>query len=258
MRSNLARRSVRVSCAAIFAPLSHGQSRRTVWSELLHGGRIGLCDTRMDLLEQIQTIAPTALQAAPRFYSLYERRFEAELAKCADRDAALRAVRLLGGERLRLVAVGGAMVPPSQLAFLRDCFGNGGIGGGQAVVSNGYGMAEVPGGIARDGVPLPGVEIKLQPLSQNADEPRREEGIGEILVKTARGVIVGSGGSKAILDGEGWFHTGDLGRWVDDDNNGQKRLEVIERLGFTVKLANGEFLTPQMLRASTSSAARHA
>ena len=139
------------------------------------------------------------------------------------------------------------MVPPSQLAFLRECFGNGGIGGGRAVVSNGYGMAEVPGGIARDGVPLPGVEIKLQPLSQNADEPRREEGIGEILVKTARGVIVGSGGSKAILDGEGWFHTGDLGRWVDDENNGQKRLEVIERLGFTVKLANGEFLTPQML-----------
>ena len=58
--------------------------------------------------------------------------------------AALQAVCRLGGTRLRLVAVGGAVVPPSQLGFLRACFGAGGAGGGRAVVSDGYGMTEVP------------------------------------------------------------------------------------------------------------------
>ena len=33
-RAALARRSVRVSCAALFAPLSHGLARRTAWGEL--------------------------------------------------------------------------------------------------------------------------------------------------------------------------------------------------------------------------------
>ena len=36
-RAALVRRSVRVTCAALFAPLSHGQARRAAWGELLHG-----------------------------------------------------------------------------------------------------------------------------------------------------------------------------------------------------------------------------
>ena len=287
-RAALARRSVRVSCAALFAPLSHGLARRTAWGELLHGGRLGLCNSRgarakpdwrccrrccrrcckrccrrccsgaaggIDLLEQIHAIAPTVLSAAPRFYSLYERRFEVELAAAAKhtrdealaRRAAFSAVRSLAGDRLRLVAVGGAVVPPAQLRFLQECFGEGGEGGGRAVVSNGYGMSEVPGGIARNGVPLPGVEIKLLRRvgdSEHDEMPtQHDESVGEILVKTSRGVIVGDDG-KAALDAEGWFRTGDLGRWVEQAD-GQRILEVIERVGFTVKLANGEFLAPQ-------------
>ena len=68
-----------------------------------------------------------------------------------NRAAAMRAVQRLGGPRLRFVAVGGAVVPPSLLSFLKECFGNGGTGGGRAIVSNGYAMAEVLGVIARDG-----------------------------------------------------------------------------------------------------------
>ena len=87
------------------------------------------------------------------------------------------------------------------------------------------------------------------------------------------------------LDAAGWFHTGDLGRWeeavADNDElhgrggatGGEEglqaavaavkvgavagaevggsrgaprwRLRVVERLGFVVKLSNGEFLAPQ-------------
>ena len=73
-----------MGCAALFAPLSHGLARRTAWSELLHGGRLGLCFPRADstdcgaaltLLDQISAVAPTQLSAAPRFYELYRRRY---------------------------------------------------------------------------------------------------------------------------------------------------------------------------------------
>ena len=57
-------------------------------------------------------------------------------------------------------------------------------------------------------------------------------GVGEILVKTSRGRIVGEGRIGAA----GWFHTGDLGRWVPcaagSASGARQLLEVVDRLGF--------------------------
>ena len=66
----------------------------------------------------------------------------------------------------------------------------------------------------------------------------------------------------ARLDADGWFRTGDIGRWVEGAGGGGRRagvvegwsgggsssplrgvnrlLEVVDRLGFAVKLSNGE------------------
>ena len=51
------------------------------------------------------------------------------------------------------MAVGGAAVPRSLVASLKKLFP-------EAAVSDGYGMSEVPGGIARDGKVLSGVTVK--------------------------------------------------------------------------------------------------
>ena len=110
------------------------------------------------------------------------------------------------------MAVGGAAVPRSLITSLKKLFP-------EAAVSDGYGMSEVPGGIARDGKVLSGVTVKIS-----------ED--GEIFVKTARGRI------RGVEAGE-WFHTGDLGRFVDG------RLEVLDRKSDCVKLENGEWLSPQ-------------
>ena len=136
--------------------------------------------------------------------------------------------------------------------------------------------------------------IKLIPLGTS--------GLGEILVRTNRGAIAGAiaggaesgaeggagggaggGAAGGALDSAGWFHTGDLGRWEEADEEADSdgppgrgvlpggeggaggargvevrgaagggrrgaprwRLRVVERLGFVVKLSNGEFLAPQ-------------
>jgi len=97
-------------------------------------------------------------------------------------------------------------------------------------------------------------------------------GVGEILVKTSRGRIVGGEGR---IDAAGWFHTGDLGRWVPSapdshsssssggsgggggggggggsgGGGARQLLEVVDRRGFVVKLANGEFLSPSKAEA---------
>ena len=264
-RVSLSRRSLGVGCAALFAPLSHGLARRTAWGELLHGGRLGLCRPRdaPDLLAEIAAVAPTALAAAPRFFALFRRSFELKLAAGGEgsggdgeegvegRTEALAAVRRQGGPRLRLIAVGGAVVPRELLDFLRDCFGTGGGGGGSAIVSDGYGMTEVPGGIARDGRPMPGVHIRIVAAAAAA-AGLAGDGLGEILVKTSRGRVICGSGSGGGLDAEGWFHTGDLGYWEDLGPAGRpdRRLRVVDRAAFAVKLANGEFLAPQVMHIS--------
>ena len=96
-----------------------------------------------------------------------------------------------GRSSLREIHLGGSPVPPDLIAALERTFG--------CRVTVGYGMTEANSAIAYDGVPLPGLEVQV-------------EGDGEIWL---RGETVAA---------EGWFATGDLGRWTNDG-----RLEVVGR-----------------------------
>ena len=57
-----------------------------------------------------------------------------------------------------------------------------------------------------------GVELRIRPL----DDEDRPAGEGEILVKTKAMPEEFVGGAKVPLDAEGWFATGDVGRYEDD------------------------------------------
>jgi O-succinylbenzoic acid--CoA ligase len=69
-----------------------------------------------------------------------------------------------------------------------------------------YGLTETGGGVVYDGVPLPGVEVRI--------------GLGgEIHLRSAtlaRGRRATDGATTPIVDAEGWLATGDLGRWTDE------------------------------------------
>ena len=83
-----------------------------------------------------------------------------------------------------------------------------------APVVDSYGLSETWGGVVYDGLPLPGVEIRL------ADD-------GEILVRgpvVMRGYRLRPADTAAALSPDGWLHTGDVGAWADD-----RTLQVVDR-----------------------------
>lgn len=96
-----------------------------------------------------------------------------------------------GRGRLREIHMGGSEIGPDLVTELKEAF--------RCRVSIGYGMTEANSAITYDGVPLPGVQVRI-------------DAGGEISI---RGETVAQ---------ENWMATGDLGRWTTD-----KRLEVIGR-----------------------------
>lgn len=137
----------------------------------------------------------------------------------------------LGGN-LRLIIVGGAALRP-ELANI--------LGAAGLSVLEGYGLTETspvmtfnraarnrPGTV---GEPIPGTEVAV------SDD-------GEILARGPH-VMLGYWNNEEetakVIDSDGWFHTGDLGRL----ENGY--LSVTGRLKYLFKLSTGKYVTPEPL-----------
>jgi O-succinylbenzoic acid--CoA ligase len=115
------------------------------------------------------------------------------------------------------ILLGGGPIDPALLERARAA---------GVTVSTTYGMTETWGGIAHNGHPLPGVELRLE-LAAGED-------VGEILVRAPmlmRGYRLWPDGTAAAIDADGWYRTGDLGRF---DPTAGGRLRVVDRLGDVV------------------------
>jgi o-succinylbenzoate---CoA ligase len=115
----------------------------------------------------------------------------------------------------RTVLLGGAAAAPDLLAAAREI--------GLRVVTS-YGMTETCGGCVYDGVPLDDVEVTL------ADDGRVRLR-GPVRFDGYRG---DPGATAAATTPDGWFVTGDRGRWAPDG-----RLEVLGRVDDVV-VSGGE------------------
>lgn len=85
------------------------------------------------------------------------------------------------------------------------------------------------------GLPIPGVQIKL------AED-------GEILAKGAnimKGYYNRPDLTAEVIDSEGWFHTGDIGRWVE--MHGNKFLKITDRKKELFKTSGGKYVAPQVI-----------
>ena len=123
------------------------------------------------------------------------------------------ALRRIEPAAFRTIVLGGA-APPADLP--------------PNVVTT-YGMTETGSGVVYDGRPLDGVDVRI------ADD-------GEILLRGPMLLRCYRDGSDPFVDG--WFPTGDLGRWLDDG-----RLHVDGRAGDLI-ITGGENVWPEPVEAA--------
>jgi acyl-CoA synthetase (AMP-forming)/AMP-acid ligase II len=210
-------------------PLTHVFGLVSVTLAALHGGTTVELMTRFEpgvIFEALETRV-TSFPAVPQMYAL--------LMKYAREQG----IDKLNAKKLRYLSSGGAPLDPDWKMSVESFLGQS--------VFNGYGLTETSAGIAATrpgtaledvsvGKPLPGHEIKLIP-PPGQDELK--EGVGEVLIRgpnVMKGYYKNSEETLRVLDGDGWFHSGDLGL-IDTQGNLSivgRCKELIIRSGFNI------------------------
>ncbi|NPA26306.1 MAG: long-chain fatty acid--CoA ligase [Chloroflexi bacterium] len=255
-----------------FLPLTHVFGRMMQYGYMNFGAAVYFIRPH-ELAERAQELKPTMFATVPRLLErIYERILEAaqtlggvkgallrQAVALAQRyrvgqplrgkDALLHRVldrlvyskwRAILGGRLKYAISGGAALRPDLAHF----FAAAGI-----IVLEGYGLTETspvitvnryesfrPGTV---GQPIAGVEVAI------AED-------GEILTRgphVMKGYFKNPEATRAVIDDEGWFHTGDIGELTEDCY-----LRITDRKKHLFKLSTGKYVTPQpiedALRAS--------
>jgi long-chain acyl-CoA synthetase len=225
------------------APLLEENDRDLLWLPMSHifgfgelclGNTLGwetFLATPADVLELLPEVAPHVFMSVPAYWEKLARAIHTTAA-IAPRAEALR--RVTGG-RMRFCLSGGAGL---KVEIKEQLHADG------LLVLEGYGLTETsptltlnrPGAFRFDtvGKPLPSLELRL-----DTD--------GEIL---ARGPNVFAGYFKdpdataAAFTADGWFRTGDVGRWTADGY-----LQIIDRKKDILVTAGGKNVPPANIEA---------
>ncbi|KRY88377.1 Long-chain-fatty-acid--CoA ligase 1 [Trichinella pseudospiralis] len=152
--------------------------------------------------------------------------------------------KILGG-KVQICVSGSAPVTAEVLTTCRAMFG--------CVIIESYGQTETVGPVAATlideteaghvGALVPNVEVKLidvEELNYHA-----KDDCGEICVRSntlTSGYFRDAEQTKALIDQNGWLHTGDIGQWLP---NGA--LKIIDRRKHIFKLSQGEFVAPERI-----------
>ncbi|PVV05030.1 hypothetical protein BB560_000458 [Smittium megazygosporum] len=155
-------------------------------------------------------------------------------------------VRSVVGGRLRIGISGGAPLSNRTQALLSRVI---------CPIIQGYGMTECTGVMAIQcpnnfilgpvGSVTSGLEFKLVSVSETNYNSSTDS--GEIWVRgptVFEGYLNNESETKKALNEDGWFKTGDIGKWLP---NGQ--LQVIDRIKNIIKLANGEYVAIEKMES---------
>ncbi|KAF1777727.1 AMP-binding, conserved site [Phytophthora cactorum] len=220
------------------------------------------------ILDDVQALHPTVFVAVPRlmnrifdqlkhkvtstgaakhieyFYQALDEKKRLNMLKHEKYDAELfDGFKPVLGGRVRQILTGAAPITSEVKEFFQYVFG--------VPVLEAYGVTEASGGVACSsasmpqgphvGVPLPGLAIRLADIREM--NYSSVEGYGEVLMK---GPNVFSGYYKQpeltqeVLDEDGWYATGDIGRWNPDGT-----LSIVDRKKHIFKLSQGEHIAPE-------------
>ncbi|GAM21276.1 hypothetical protein SAMD00019534_044510 [Acytostelium subglobosum LB1] len=260
-----------------YLPLAHSFERAVVSMVAYVGGQIGFYSGQVpELFDDIQVLRPTFLVGAPRVWqklhdkmwlkinseswlkrTLFNWGLNSKQATIKSGGSApvwdwlvfSKTQQRLGG-RVKFILSGSAPLDPKLAEFLIACF--------CCPVVQGYGLTENVGGaavaypedprIGHVGPPLCCTEFKLVDVPEmnyfSTDKPNPR---GEICIRghnVFKGYYKDPEKTAEDLKADGWFHTGDIGRW-----NEHGTLSIIDRKKNIFKLSQGEYVAAEYLEA---------
>jgi long-chain acyl-CoA synthetase len=210
-------------------PYSHIYARTCDhYATMMCGSTVALAENQETLLRNLAETQPTWMTSVPRFY-------EKIWAMVGPLPLEVRKQKLpaLFGTRLRWLSSGGAALNPAIAQGFLEC----GI-----KLLQGYGLTETSPVISFNrkenfkfpsvGQVLPGVEVKI------ADD-------GEILTRgphVMKGYWRNEAATAEVIDADGWFHTGDIGK-LDEDGF----LYITDRKKDLIVTSGGKNVAPAEL-----------
>ncbi len=256
-----------------FLPLSHVFERLGGhYVPLFSGAKIAYAESTFTVAQNMQEVSPTVMLSVPRLYeTMHDRVLRAVQAgsslkqkifhwgvsvgsavsskiqqgekpsallqlkqNIADKLVFAKLKAATGGQ-LRFFVSGGAALPQSIAEFFHAA----GI-----LILEGYGLTETSPVISMNhpakwkfgtvGAPVPGVEVQI------AED-------GEILTRgphVMKGYFNNEDATAEVIDGEDWFHTGDIGI-IDDDGF----IKITDRKKNIIVLSNGKNVAPQPIES---------
>ena len=159
--------------------------------------------------------------------------YEAQL-KLANKLIFVKWREALGGN-IKFIGSGGAALQP-RLARI--------FWAAKIPVQEGYGLTETSPLIAFNYPTRPDIEFgTVGPILEGVEVKIAED--GEILVRghnVMKGYYKNEELTKEVIDDEGWFYTGDIGKFVNGD-----LLKITDRKKEIFKLSSGKYVAPQVV-----------
>ena len=256
-----------------FLPLSHVFERLGGhYVPLFSGAKIAYAESTFTVAQNMKEVAPTVMLSVPRLYeTMHERILRAvqegsslkqkifhwgvsvgsavssAIQQGKNPSAVLRLQQSIAdklvfaklkaatGGRLRFFVSGGAALPQSIAEFFHAA----GI-----LILEGYGLTETSPVISMNhpgkwkfgtvGAQVPGIEVQI------AED-------GEILTRgphVMKGYFNNDTATAEVIDGDGWFHTGDIGI-IDADGF----VKITDRKKNIIVLSNGKNVAPQPIES---------
>ena len=256
-----------------FLPLSHVFERLGGhYVPLFSGAKIAYAESTFTVAQNMKEVAPTVMLSVPRLYeTMHERILRAvqegsslkqkifhwgvsvgsavssaiqqgkkpsailQLQQNIANKLVFAKLKAATGGRLRFFVSGGAALPQSIAEFFHAA----GI-----LILEGYGLTETSPVISMNhlgkwkfgtvGAHVPGVEVQI------AED-------GEILTRgphVMKGYFNNDTATAEVIDGEGWFHTGDIGI-IDADGF----IKITDRKKNIIVLSNGKNVAPQPIES---------
>ncbi|CAF0929262.1 unnamed protein product [Rotaria sordida] len=238
-----------------YEPLAWVSDRDAVIRTFFVGGRTGFSTGDIShLMEDLALVRPNNFSTTPAIWNKVYAEFKAALslaiahllpeAVAAEEDRLLQQFSKLIPIRCKTITVGGAMISPVVLNFVKRCFS-------RCCIYESYGITEC-GRVTSNNIIKNTLQFRLISVPEMGytidDElfPR-----GELLIKTDEmfsGYINNPEETRAALTEDGFFRTGDIVE-LRVRPDGELYVHLIDRKKNFFKLSQGQYISPEFLQS---------